>query len=291
MRLAVKFAYDGSFFHGSQRQSDDDPGSVEGRILAALRLVGAIPREGQHSVRISSRTDAGVSALGNVLSVDTEMSPDELLPALNANLEGIWCLGYAAMRDAQNVRWANARWYRYHLLPGTVPSDRIGDLNEVLSVYIGNHDFVHLSRRDEERGTETLIEQARASDLSGSGELVVIDLIGSRFLWNQVRRMVGAALRVLSGEMERSDLEELLSGAELDARLRDVRDRVPTMPPTGLVLMDVVYKDLEFIPHQKALELACRRSEEDMWRSTVSVLIGSALRSMVIRSGPTGIRN
>jgi tRNA pseudouridine38-40 synthase len=283
MRLAVKFGYDGSVFHGSQRQSDDDPLSVEGRIVSAMRKVGAIPPEGDPPVRISSRTDAGVSALGNVLSVDTDMAPSDLLPALNANLDSVWCLGSAVMRDAQNVRWANARWYRFHLLPGTRIS--VPDLNDALSLFVGEHDFVHLSRRDEEKNTVIVMERSSASDLSGSGDLIAVDLIGSRFLWNQVRRMVGASLRIVSGEISREDMAALLKGGRLSGRLRDVRDRIPTLPPTGLILMDVMYKDLEFTPEHRALDLACERYEDRLWRSTMSVMLGGALRSMRDTSG------
>lgn len=283
MRLAVKFAYDGSAFHGSQRQGDDDEGSVEGRILSALRAVGAIDDAIDPPVRISSRTDAGVSALGNVLSVDTGMDPESLLPALNANMDSIWCIGYARMRDAQNVRWATSRWYRYHLRPG--PTVSVPALNDALSVFLGEHDFEHLSKRDEDKGTVAVIEQASAIDLSGDGELLAVDVVGSRFLWNQVRRMVGAALKVSSGEMTRDDLSTLLAGGDLEGRMRDAKDRIPTMPPTGLVLMDVVYKDLEFVPCASALELACKRTDEDLWRSMVSLLVMNSLRSMRASAG------
>ncbi len=283
MRLAVKFAYDGSIFHGSQRQSDDDPLSVEGRIVNAMRKVGAIPQDGDPPVRISSRTDAGVSALGNVLSVDTDMAPSDLLPALNANLDSVWCIGSALMRDAQNVRWANARWYRYHLSPGTRIS--VTDLNDALSLFVGEHDFAHLSRKDEEKNTVTVMERASAADLSGNGELIALDLVGTRFLWNQVRRMVGASLRMVSGDISREDISSILKGGRLSGRLRDVRDRIPSMPPTGLILMDVIYKDLEFAPDNRALDLACERYEDQLWRSTMSVMLGGAIRSM---RGPSG---
>ena len=265
MRLAVKVAYDGSLFHGSQRQSDDDTGSVEGAVMAALGRIGGSDHNGCNRVWFASRTDAGVSALGNVFAVDTDWDPIDLTRALNANLNGIWCLAYARMRDSQNVRWASGRWYRYHLDP--MRQNHSAELwNSILPVFCGRHDFVHLCRK--------------AIDLSGGGDLIALDFLGERFLWNQVRRMVGAASLVLEGRVDTKDLQEVLKGGPLDERTGMVRDRIPTFPPTGLVLMDVTYKDLDFKISREAIEVALGNASPYVWRSTINVIIGSALRSI-----------
>jgi len=279
MRLAVKISYDGSLFHGSQRQSGDDPGSVEGSVIRTLRKVSAIPTEGDPPVWFSSRTDSGVSALGNVMAVDTEMSPSELLCALNANLDGIWCLGYSLMRDQQNVRWADSRWYRYHLMPGMVPPDRARALDSALSLFVGQHDFRHFCRNDDGKDTVTTIESARSEQLGGG--LFSVDIVGYRFLWNQVRRMVGAALMVANGEIDTGSIARLLETVDVEGDLRAARDRIAPLPATGLVLMDVRYKDLEFVLDQKAIRIASERSSDPFWSATMRVILGSALRSLV----------
>ncbi|MDG6224308.1 MAG: hypothetical protein QCI82_02215 [Candidatus Thermoplasmatota archaeon] len=280
MRTAVKVAYDGHGFHGSQRQRPEDGPTVQGSVIEALVSIGAIEAGIDPPVAFSSRTDAGVSALGNVFSVDTEMDPQDMLCALNANLEGIWCLAHARMRDSQNVRWANSRWYRYHLDADMSKSVRAGDLNGILMEYVGEHDFRHFCRPGDGRDTSTRIESARAVDLSGDGSLLAVDFVGTSFLWNQVRRMVGAAISVQKGIIGREQMSSLLHGGDIDEGLRSARDRIPTYPATGLVLMDVSFKDLEFFPCRRAIEIAMQRSAEGLWRSTVAVILGSALLSI-----------
>ncbi|MGA1819622.1 MAG: hypothetical protein ACMUHU_01290 [Thermoplasmatota archaeon] len=278
MHLAVKVAYDGSSFHGSQRQGDDDQLSVEGSIAAALRKVCPDMEWSEWPLRFSSRTDAGVSALGNVFSLETGMDPDELLKALNANLNDIWCWGWGAPRPEQNIRWASSRWYRYHLPPGTIRVDDMEELNRVLSLFEGEHDFSYLCRLEEEKNPVTVVESAKAFDLSGRGELVIVDMVGSRFLWNQIRRMVGAALSVVKGEIDSVDLEVLLK--EREGSGEALRGKVKPLPPTGLVLMDVKFKDIDFMVSRDALKLTIDRHAEKAWKASMSILLHTALRSM-----------
>lgn len=278
MHLAVKFAYDGSSFHGSQRQGDDDTGSVEGCIAAAIRKVDPGSKGPDWPIRLSSRTDAGVSALGNIFSLETGMEPDELLRALNANLDDIWCWGWGKPRPEQNIRWASSRWYRYHLPPGNVASEDIEKLNGILSQFMGENDYTHFCKIEEEKNPVTVVERAEAADLSGNGELVVIDIVGSRFLWNQVRRMVGAVLSVIEGGIDEHDLSTLLGKEKGDPDA--IKGRIRTMPPVGLILMDVHFKDIDFQISEKALDVAIKRHSESSWRSSMKVLLHTALRSM-----------
>ena len=70
MRLALKLAYDGRKFHGFARQPGLD--TVEGTILATLKHQGYITALSQAKLRVASRTDKGVSALGNVMVVEID---------------------------------------------------------------------------------------------------------------------------------------------------------------------------------------------------------------------------
>ncbi len=280
MRYGVKVAYDGSRFHGSQIQEGTDLPTVEGSIRSALVRIGAIG-EG-NKISFSSRTDAGVSALGNVFSLDTDFDKDELLKALTANLDGIWPWGIGAMRQEQNVRWADGRWYRYHLPPEPLDDGSIISITNALSVFVGRHDFRHLCKLEAEKNTEVEITRAQAYDVSGSGEMVMVDIMGSRFLWHQVRRMVGAALCVKDGDLTEKDIEELISGGDLDDELKKKRDRIKTMPPIGLVLIDVEFKDVQFVPSVEALELALSSMQEIAWRSSMNIVLRSALQSLRI---------
>jgi tRNA pseudouridine38-40 synthase len=281
MRYAIKVAYDGSRFHGSQRQGLGDKGSVEGAVNGALIKFGEIDGEEESTVRFSSRTDSGVSALANVFSVESDTNAEELLKALNANLEGICCWAAGEMRANQNVRWANSRWYRYHMPPWRYENDFLTSMNSVLLSFIGTHDFRFFGRIDADKNTEIQIERSQVYDISGSGEMVIVDIVGTRFLWNQVRRMVGAAYKVASGGMDGGKVKKLLETDGSEDELKGLASRVPTMPPTGLVLMDVGFKDIDFTPHSEAAGLSARRWSEEAWASSIRVLLHTAMRGVM----------
>lgn len=275
MRYAVKVAYDGSLFHGSQRQGEEYGGSVEGTIVKALMDIGQYEKGEKWPISFSSRTDSGVSAMGNVFTVESEMEPDDLLRALNSKMDGIWCWGYGRPRENQNIRWANSRWYRYHLRPDTLTIDELDQLGRAMDMFRGEHDFTKLCRMEDHSNPETYIESTQVIDLSGNGQLVAVDIIGSRFLWQQVRRMVGAAVDAVSGKISLEDISGLLEG-------KDTSVNYATMPPIGLVLMDVRFKDIDFIISDPAIDHAIRFGGQDAWKASIRVLLDSALRSMQV---------
>jgi tRNA pseudouridine38-40 synthase len=279
MRYAVKIAYDGSMFHGSQRQGDDDRLSVEGAVGNALRDM-RLATPGSWPVEFASRTDAGVSALGNVMALSTERDIGSVMSALNGNLDGIWCHSSGRMREHQNIRWAESRWYRYHLRPGELSANEAPAMKEALSLFVGEHDFVHFCRKEDGKDTTTIIERTDVHDISGSGDMYVVDIVGAHFMWQQVRRMVGASLACSSGEFGKEVIADLLKGSDATPTSLGSKNRVLTMPPTGLVLMDVRFKDIEFALEPRALTLALERGSPQAWEASMKVFLHSALRSM-----------
>ena len=71
MRVALKIAYDGGAFFGHQRQPDRR--TVEGECLAALRAGKILQNPRESFFRSASRTDRGVSAVGNVIAFDAAL--------------------------------------------------------------------------------------------------------------------------------------------------------------------------------------------------------------------------
>ncbi|MCU0799415.1 MAG: hypothetical protein MUC62_07065 [Candidatus Thermoplasmatota archaeon] len=284
MRYAVKLAYDGTMFHGSQRQGPDDRLSVEGAVGWALRDMRLASGDGW-PVEFASRTDAGVSALGNVLALTTDKDIGPVMAAINGNLDGIWCYASGKVRENQNMRWASSRWYRYHLRPDELARKDAPLMREVLSLYVGEHDFVHFCKQEEGKDTTTVIERTDVVDLTGSGEMYAVDIIGSHFLWQQVRRMVGGALACSGGEIEKEVISDLLRGGDARPTSLGSKNRIVTMPPTGLVLMDVHYKDIDFEIEPRALSLALEKGSYRAWEASMRLFLHSALRSMAIGHG------
>jgi len=136
---AVKMAYDGRMFMGSQRQ----PGvrTVESETIAALQVIGAMESAASSRFLFASRTDRGVSALGNVVSFTTSFERPALLKALNAASEDVMFYAVAEVPDNFSPRRAKARWYRYLL-----PLDRIDAraATACAQLFVGRHDFSRL---------------------------------------------------------------------------------------------------------------------------------------------------
>src|SRR5690349_23382038 len=114
LRAALKIAYDGTQFWGTNPQPDKRTVYSEiRRALHADRV--ALSRPG---IPFASRTDRGVSALGNciVLDVAGPKRLDQFVPSLNAELRDMAIVAAAEAAPAFQPRRASMRVYRYALL-------------------------------------------------------------------------------------------------------------------------------------------------------------------------------
>jgi tRNA pseudouridine38-40 synthase len=96
----------------------------------------------------------------------------------------------------------------------------------------GMHDFQAFSDDDpEDKSTDVLIENV---DVGDEGDLILIRVAGSHFLWKMVRRMVGVLVEIGRGGLRVADLKAFLSGpSDIPAKL--------TAPASGLFLEYVSY--------------------------------------------------
>src|SRR5574344_1274406 len=111
-RLAVKIAYLGDGFSGSQVQPSSR--TVEGEVLENLKLITKLDAE-TLDLRFSSRTDKGVNALGNAISFHTELEGHIILKALNSVSDGVFYRSFCEIDEDMNIRHASRRRYRYIL--------------------------------------------------------------------------------------------------------------------------------------------------------------------------------
>ena len=238
-RLAVRIAYDGTRFAGSQRQPDQR--TVEGELLQGLQRIGAIAGAREAHFQCASRTDRGVSAAGNVVAFDTEFRRDALLPALGAVSDDVWPHALAEVPHAFEARHAKLRRYVY-FLPEEPGLDH-ALLDAALHRFEGTHDFRSFARVEEGTSPIRTVTAARAAWEPG---FVAIRVEGPSFLWNQVRRMVEAARRVACGEATLEALQRGLKGEAVD---------LGCAHPEGLVLWEVDH-GLAWEPHATAMEAA-----------------------------------
>ncbi len=261
-RVALKFAYDGTRFFGFQRQPDRL--TVEGELIDALSRVGAIKSSRECGYRSSSRTDRGVSALGNVISFRTSFHIGEICAATNSEMEGVWAYSAVEVPEEFNPRAAGQRWYRYHLVRG---DQNLKVLKEVASRFVGVHDFSMYSRKDDRNP----MRKIDSIDVSETGMFFAVDFRAESFLWNMVRRMAWAMNEASSGRL---DLECV--GPE--AKKRPVR--VGLARPEFLVLMDVDC-GVEFsVDHRASIGLS-KVLERRIGESAVKLEIERALQARI----------
>jgi len=220
-RVAVKFAYEGAEFMGSQRQPRLR--TAESEILNALVKVGAIRSAAENRFRVASRTDRGVNALGNVFAVDTEFRRQKLLSALNAKCQGVYCYAYAEVPDSFSPRWAKGRWYQYHL---PYRGHDIDLMRSCAAEFQGEHEFCLFCKQDERATVRTLDTVEVVLD----GNMIVIDLRAREFLRNMVRRIVSALDLAGQGQVSPDEIRSALHGQGRSLGLAE---------PEGLFLMDV----------------------------------------------------
>lgn len=244
-RLLVE--YDGTKFSGWQVLPKGR--TVQGVLLEALREVTG---ESELSLYGAGRTDAGVHALGQVASFRTKkaLAVDRVLGKLEQLLPAdvavrdvrLAAPGFHARHDA------TGRAYRYQLAVrrsafGKRTTWWVGEpldleaMAKAASFFVGRHDFAAFTKRGKEQKT-TLVEVEEVLVVP-KGAFVLIRVVASHFLWNQMRRMVGVLVSVGRGELEPDVISDLLSGR---------RSPPPVAAPaSGLFLEAVRYPGEPFV--------------------------------------------
>jgi tRNA pseudouridine38-40 synthase len=247
-RLKLVVAYDGTDFHGFAAQRDVR--TVEGVLSDALEKVLNSGRE-MLNLACAGRTDAGVHAWGQVVSVEMppDTDPSRVRRAVNRMLGP-----EIVLRSVERVpggfdarRSATARTYRYTILNRDVPDPFLARsawwVPEPLEVpllrlaadpFIGEHDFAAFCRRGPEGSTtmrRVLSSQWLPDDRPG---VLVYEVRATAFCWQMVRSLVGTIVEAGMAKRRPGDLLRVL-------RSQDRAQAGRIAPPQGLCLWDVAY--------------------------------------------------
>jgi tRNA pseudouridine38-40 synthase len=255
--LTIEYA--GTRYSGWQIQKNAR--TVQGEVLRAVHeVVGGHIRDIE--VYGSGRTDAGVHALAQVahLDVQTTLPPDALRRRINDALPSdVNVLRVERVRHKFHARHdAVARSYIYQIARRRTAFAKpfvwwvkeeldVDAMRRTAARFIGMHDFRSFSDADpDEQSTDVLLETL---ELHEDGDLIVIHIEGSHFLWKMVRRIVGVLVEVGRGELTGDAATALLKGqSPLPAKL--------TAPASGLFLERVYYEgDPRDVPVQSAVVL------------------------------------
>jgi tRNA pseudouridine38-40 synthase len=245
--IKLTIAYDGSDYHGWQIQ----PGcvTVQGVLTEAVRsLLGPRAR-----ICGASRTDAGVSALGQVglIQNDTPIPTENFAKAITDRLPESMAIvkaeevpmGFDVIGDVKS------KLYRYTIysgpirpvlhmrhcwhIPAALDLDAMG---RAAAMLVGKKDFKSFAAAADHRedSIRTIfrcdVTDARADD----GRWVYVDAEGDGFLYNMVRNIVGTLGEVGLGRWQPEKIPEILAA-------RDRTAAGPIAPPNGLCLMWIKY--------------------------------------------------
>jgi tRNA pseudouridine38-40 synthase len=243
-RYRLTLEYDGSAYNGFQAQTDQP--TVQGSVEAAITAFCG------ETVRLAAagRTDTGVHATGQVISLDLEKAwpAQTVMNALNAHLvgEAISVLDCEGVEDDWHARFsATGRRYLYRILnrpgPPALDAGRVWHMRKSMDadamhaaaqVLIGLHDFTTF--RDVNCQSKSPEKTLDVATVRRVGEEVHLVFEARSFLHRQVRSMTGTLAEVGLGRWTIDDVATALAA----------RDRAacgPVAPSTGLYLTGVRY--------------------------------------------------
>jgi tRNA pseudouridine38-40 synthase len=264
-RLTIE--YEGTRYRGWQEQRNAH--TVAGELRGALEaVVGARLELGG-----SGRTDAGVHALAQVAHLRSPRALDgrALQRAVNERLPAdINILAIAPADTRFHARHtAVARSYLYQISRRRTAfgkrfvwwvKARLDEaaMAEAARMVVGRHDFAEFCERPEEQTSTVVVVEA--AEVVTAGELILVRLVASHFLWKMVRRVVGTLVRVGGGELEPRDVAALIRGGE--QALARGNPAEWTAPPSGLFLERVLYPgDSPLAAVAPAMPVSSRRGE------------------------------
>ena len=245
--IRLTLAYDGAAYGGWQAQPD--------RVTLQGTLEAAIAEVTGHSVRVmaSGRTDAGVHALGQVVSFSTNsaLAVEVLQLAISNHLPRDMVVqvvadapdGFNALRDTVRKR------YRYRLDDGSTPNplDRrqvwhfgrpldVNAMHRAGGLLIGRHDFASFqtSGSPRESTVRTVFDLSVARENDAFPREITIEVEGDGFLYNMVRAIVGTLVEVGRGNHDPAWVLNVIAA-------NDRRRAGRTAPAHGLCLLEVWY--------------------------------------------------
>jgi len=241
MRYLFEIAYDGTRYHGWQRQKNAI--SVQEVVEEAL---SRITRE-HVTITGSGRTDTGVHCEQQFFHADLEnpAKKDQLHFKLNSYLPtDISIQSIQVIRDDAHARFdAEHRAYEYRIVKTKSPFLHgysyyftkkldVKTMNDASALLLGVHDFQAFSKVNTE--VNNFICSITSAQWREEGDLLIFYIEANRFLRGMVRAIVGTLLQVGLGKLSLPEFR-----ATIDSK--DRKQAGAAAPPEGLFLIKVEY--------------------------------------------------
>lgn len=249
-RFKLFIEYEGTRYSGWQKQ--ENAKTVQGSILKAAQEVFG---DSMIDIQGSGRTDSGVHAICQVAHFDvkTVLAPEIIRMKLNDVLpHDITILQVEKTNQNFHARHdAISRSYIYQISRRRTAFGKnfvwwIKDeldfkkMESASKLFLGMNNYSSFSDDDPtEKSTKVLIDDIQ---LKEEGNLILIRIVGSHFIWKMVRRIVGILVEVGRGRKSEKDILFYLNNKSNEPAKF-------TAPPSGLFLEKVTYKE-ESIPEE-----------------------------------------
>ncbi len=243
MNYKLNLSYDGTAYHGWQRQNN--------ALAVCDVLENATEKIFKHKVDITgcSRTDAGVHAISYVCNFKSDLIiPLDKIPlAINTKLpEDIRVIGAEAADDDFNSRFsANSKTYIYKTCCSKIlnpflrnytyhfPYDvNIEEIQRAAKHFEGTHDFAGFMTQGSSQ--HTTVRTINFLKARGYDDIIEFEINANAYLYNMVRIISGTLLYVGIGRISADEIPEIIKSCDR------TRGGI-TAEPQGLYLKEILY--------------------------------------------------
>ena len=242
MRYLITFSYDGTSYHGYERQVGYK--TIEEELNKALSFIN----NKKTKIVSSGRTDKGVHALAQTGHVDIDVSITEykLKRAMNSLLPNdIHVINTKIVDDNFHARYnVKEKKYEYKLNMGEYnPCERnyiyqfnkkldIDKMTDAIKDFIGIHDFKSFTPNKEKK--DNYVREIYDAKITVKNDVVTFIFVGNGFIKYQVRNMVGLLIQIGLGKKDKNCIEKIFNNKDRSQGFR-------TAHPEGLYLVSVKY--------------------------------------------------
>ena len=240
MRYLITFSYDGTSYHGYERQVGYK--TIEEELNKALTYIN----NKKTKIVSSGRTDKGVHAIYQTghADIDVKITEYKLKRAMNSLLPNdIHVISTKIVDNNFHARFnVKKKIYQYKINIGDYDPLKnnyfyqlnykldIKKLNEAAKLFLGVHNFKNFVSGERDN-YEAIIYNV---NVENDDNTIIITFEGKSFYRYMVRNMVGAMLDVATNKNTLDELKEMLDNVE-------VSKQMCCAPAQGLYLMKIIY--------------------------------------------------
>ncbi|KFM71666.1 tRNA pseudouridine(38/39) synthase, partial [Stegodyphus mimosarum] len=294
--VALKFLYLGWEYSGFTVQIHTEK-TIEAQLFNALEKTKLLESRETSNYHRCGRTDKGVSAFCQVISLDLRtnlnegkgvITPDDFLKVgskvsdkeidypsvLNRVLPPeIRVIGWAPVDTTFSARFdCKQRTYKYWLPLGDLD---ISIMREAAQKLVGEHDFRNFCKMDVGNGVINYKRRIFSVDIQPFSscevkayDIIELTVVGQAFLWHQIRCIISVLFLIGQGKEDCQIVDQLL---DIESCPRKPQYNMASEIP--LVLFDCAYDNIEWIYNKESLKLVIKHLQSIWTYNAVKTVI------------------